>query len=205
MISASVQSLEEMCEKRYPKHGKLIFSAVFSLFLIAAATLFIKIIWDFAIKHIFKYFTSLFDKNILPSTIEAAIPTLVVFLVIFGTILVLILYFFGKQLFKKNVSQLALDGLAELRNEGIDKVYAIIITNEEDFQKWKEMKKDWVTRIREYVKNNFPKADYLYASHLGVITRFQMETAFNNEHLRELWFVIRQMDIIEQILNSYRG
>jgi len=204
MISASLQSLEEMCEKLYPKYGKRIFLTVFSLFVFAAALGFLKIIWELAIKHIFEFFTSLSGKNIVPSTIESAIPTLVVFLVIFGTIVVLVLYFFGKQLFKKNVSQLALDGLAELRNEGIDTVYAIIITNKQDFQKWKATKKDWQTRLREYVKRNFPKADYLYASHLGIVPLFQMETAFNNEHLRELCFVSRQMDIIEQILNSYR-
>ena len=204
MISSNLQSLEELCEKVYPKHGKRIFLIVFSLFILAAALGLLAIIWKLAAKHVYEFFTSLSGKNIIPTTIESAIPTLVVFLVVFGAIVVLVLYFFGKQLFKKNVSQTALDRLAELRNEGIDTVYAVLITSEKDFQKWKETKRDWETRLREYIKNNFPRADYLYASHLGIVPLFQMETAFNNEHLRELCFVSRQMDIVEQILNSYR-
>lgn len=204
MISSTLQSLAELCEKTYPKHGKRIFLTVFSLFILAAALGFLKIIWELAIRHVFEFFTSLTAKNIVPDTIESAIPTLVVFLVTFGTIVVLVLYFFGKQLFKRNVSQVALDRLAELRNEGIDTVYAVRITNENDFQKWKQTKTNWETRLREHVRNNFPKADYLYASHLGIVPLVHMETAFNSEHLRELCFVSRQMDIIEQILNSYR-
>ena len=114
MISSNLQSLEELCEKVYPKHGKRIFLIVFSLFILAAALGLLAIIWKLAAKHVFEFFTSLSGKNIIPTTIESAIPTLVVFLVVYGAIVVLVLYFFGKQLFKKNVSQTALDRLAEL-------------------------------------------------------------------------------------------
>jgi hypothetical protein len=204
MISSNLQSLEELCEKVYPNHGKRIFLVVFSLFIFAAALGFLAIIWELLGKHLFEFFASLSWINVVPTSIDSAIPTLVVLLVVFGTIVVLVLYLFGRQLFKRNVSQTALDRLAELRNEGIDTVYAVLITSETDFQKWKDTKRDWETRLREYIKNNFPRADYLYASHLGIVPLFKMETAFNNEHLRELCFVSRQMDIIEQILNSYR-
>jgi len=159
MISSNLQSLEELCEKVYPKYGKRMFLIVFSLFILAAAVGFLAIIWELAAKHVFEYFTTLSGKNIIHNTIESAIPTLVVFLVAFGAIVVLVLYFFGKQLFKKNVSQTALDRLAELRNEGIDTVYAVRITSEKGFQKWKETKRVWETRLREYIKNNFPRAD----------------------------------------------
>jgi len=118
MINSNLQSLSELCEKVYPKHGKHIFLIVFSLFILAATVGFLAIIWEFAAKYVFEFFTSLSATNIIPTTIESAIPTLVVFLVVFGAIVVLVLYFFGKQLFKKNVSQTALDRLAELRNEG---------------------------------------------------------------------------------------
>lgn len=204
MITSNLQSLPELCEKVYPKYGKRIFLILFSLFILAAAVGFVAIIWEFAVKYVFEFFRSISANNIIPATIESAIPTLVVFLVAFGTIVVLILYFFGKQLFKKNVSQAALDRLAELRNDGIDTVYAVRISNDSDFQKWKQTKTNWETKIREHVRDNFPKADYLYASHLGIVPLVHMETAFNSEHLREQCFVSRQMDIVEQILNSYR-
>jgi hypothetical protein len=204
MISSTLQSLAELCEKTYPRHGKRIFLAVFSLFILAAALGFLKIIWELAIRHVFEFFISLNATNIVPDTIQSAIPTLVVFLVAFGTIVVLLLYFFGRQLFRRNVPQIALDRLAELRNEGIDNVYAVRIANEDDLRRWKQQKTNWETMVREHIRSHFPRADYLYASHLGIVPLVHMEAAFNNEHLRELCFVSRQMDIIEQLLNSYR-
>jgi hypothetical protein len=101
-------------------------------------------------------------------------------------------------------TQTALDKLAELRNEGIDTVYAVRVSNEQDFKNWKRIKQEWEIRIRGFIEQNFPRADYLFASHLGVVHLRPIEQAFNEEHLRELSFVIRQMDIIEQILTSYR-
>ncbi len=101
-------------------------------------------------------------------------------------------------------TQGALDRLAELRNEGIDTVYAPKVKNEQDFEKWKRTKQDWESRIRGFIEQNFPRADYLFASDLGVVHLQGIEQAFNEEHLRELCFVIRQIDIVEQILNSYR-
>lgn len=143
--------------------------------------------------------------DLLKSTnVEASISAFMLILVLYSAIIVAILYFLGKKLFKKNVSQSALDRLAELRNEGIDTVYAVPIKDEAHFQAWKNTKKDWEKGLRDYVEKNFPRSDFLFASHLGVVPLQNNSNAFNIEHLRELCFVVRQLDIIEQILNSYR-
>ncbi len=136
--------------------------------------------------------------------IQEIAATFMLLLTLYGVVAVALLYFLGRSLFKKNVSQSALDKLAKLRNEGIDTVYAVKISSEQEFAAWKRTKEEWEKKLRGHIEKNFPKADYLFASHLGVVPMHQINIAFNNEHLRELCFVIRQIDIVEQILNSYR-
>ena len=59
-------------------------------------------------------------------------------------------------------------------------------------------------RLREYLKNHFPQSDYSFASNLGVVPLQNNLTALNTEHVWELSYVVRQLDLVEQILNSYR-
>lgn len=106
---------------------------------------------------------------------------------------------------RKKVPQAALARLAELRNEGIDTVYAVHVTNDQQFQEWKRTKQEWEQKLRGYIEKNFPKSDYLFASHLGAVKEHVIGRFFNGEHLNEINFVIRQLEIVEQILNSYRG
>ncbi len=105
---------------------------------------------------------------------------------------------------RRKISQSALDRLSELRQEGINTIYAVPIKTEDQFKDWKIKKSIWEKKVRDHIKNTFPKADYLFASNLGVVPFQNNVAAFNNEHLLEMCFVIRQMDIVEQILNSYR-
>jgi hypothetical protein len=191
-----------------PRLGRLI-----ATLLLAAIVLFILFwcfsgVWEHGGRDIYVALNGIslpHAPDILKSNnVEASISALMLILVLYSAIIVAILYFLGKKLFKKNVSQSALDTLAELRNEGIDTVYAVKISSQQEFDNWKLKKQAWEEKLRTYIKNNFPKADYLYASHLGVVPFQNFMNAFNDEHLREVCFVIRQMDIIEQILNNYR-
>lgn len=138
------------------------------------------------------------------ANVEALVSAFMLILVLYSAMIVAILYFLGRRLFKKNVSQSAVDRLAEIRNEGIDTVYAVTIKDETHLETWKKTKQEWMERLRAHIKNNFPRADYLYASHLGVVPMQNNLNAFNNAHLLELCFVVRQMEIVERILDSYR-
>lgn len=179
---------------------------------LALLSFFVKTIIDNGGKQLYELAKSAVSNVSLPGlpalpgvdAIVAALIVTTVLLMVFGIVFIAILYFFGKRLFKKNVPQSAVDRLAEIRNEGIDTVYAVSIKDESHFQAWKQAKEEWIKRLRDHIKKNFPRADYLYASHLGVVPLQNNLNAFNVEHLRELCFVVRQMDIIEQILNSYR-
>ncbi len=105
---------------------------------------------------------------------------------------------------RRKVSQSALDKLSELREEGINAVYAAPVRSEIQFSEWKTKKTEWEKKIRNHIKNSFPKSDYLFASSLGAVPLQNNLTAFSNEHTWELSYVVRQLDIVEQILNSYR-
>ena len=134
----------------------------------------------------------------------ASVATFLLILIFYGVVMVAILFFIGERLFRKSVSQFALDELAALRNEGIETVYTVRVSNEQEFTNWKSTKADWEKKLRAHIENNFPKADYLLASHLGVVPLQHMEIALNTEHLRELCYVMRQLEIIEQMITSYR-
>ncbi len=190
-----------------PRLGKLT-----ATLLLASGSLFIlfwcfEAIWEHGGKNLFDALRGVSIPG-LPTLTSSDAPALVsvfVFiLVLYGAIVVAILYFLGRRLFKKSVSQSALDRLAEIRNEGIDTVYATTPSSEEIFQSWKIVKSNWEKKLREHVKKNFPRADYLFVSHLGVVPVQNNLNVFSVDHWRELNFVVRQLEIVEQVLNSYR-
>lgn len=106
---------------------------------------------------------------------------------------------------RRKVSQSALDRLSELREEGINTVYAAPVRNEVEFNDWKIKKTEWENKIRGHIKDRFPKSDYVFARNLGSVPLQNNLAALNPEHTWQLSYVVRQLDIVEQILNSYRG
>lgn len=181
--------------------------------LLAAATLFLVLwcfsgIWQYGGKAVFEAFGGISlpkpEGFFTADNFAALTSAFILILVLYGAIVVAILYFLGRALFKRNVPQSAIDRLAELRNEGIDTVYAVAIKDDTHFRAWKQTKDQWMQKLRDHIEVTFPRADYLFASHLGVVPFQNNLYAYNGDHLRELCFVVRQMDIVEQILNSYR-
>jgi hypothetical protein len=203
--SKVVKVFEDLFGRRF---GRLV-----ATLLLAAVTLFLLFwcfdgIWKHGGNAVFEAFGGLsfprpegfFTADNAPALASAFI----LILVLYGSIVVAILYFLGRALFKKHVPQAVADTLAELRNEGIDTVYAVPINDDAHFLRWKQTKDKWMKKLRDHIEKTFPRADYLFASHLGVVPLQNNLAAYNGEHLRELCFVVRQMDIVEQILNSYR-
>ncbi len=191
-----------------PRLGRWMATLLLALGALAALLWLFDVIWKYGGKPVaealsgisFPTASGLFTATNAP----ALAATFMFILVIYGAIVVAILYFLGRKLFKKNVSQSALDKLAEIRNEGIDTLYAVLPSSEEIFRQWKIVKGNWEKKLREHVKKNFPKSDYLFVSHLGVVPVHNNLDLFSVEHWRELNFVIRQLEMVEQLLNSYR-
>lgn len=180
--------------------------------LLAAASLFglvwcFEAIWKHGGKELFDALRGVSLPG-LPSFTGNDAPALasvfLFILIVYGAIVVAILYFLGRRLFKRSVSQSAVDRLAELRNEGIDTVYAKPVMDASELTAWLATKKAWEEKVRNHVRDHFPKSDYLYASHLGAVKEYFSIGALNQEHLKELYFVIRQLEIVEELLNSYR-
>lgn len=189
-----------------PKLGRIVATLLLAAACLWGVFFFGDGIWEHGGKTLFDKLAaiSLPSVGVTLDNIESVIATILFILVIYSSILLFILVFFSTKIFKKTVSQTAIDGLALLRKEGINTVYAVVITDKEGFQKWNQTKQEWETRLREHLEKNFPKADFLFASELGVVDFRSVNLAFSEEHQRELCYVIRQLDIIEQILNSYR-
>lgn len=189
-----------------PKLGRFLATSLLAFIVIFAFFWLSKGIWTSGGKEVFDAISSISVlENIALDSAQAATSTFLTFLILYGLAFVTILYFLGRILFRKNVSQAALDKLAELRNKGIDTVYAVGIKNDDDLNEWIKTKDDWMDQLRGHVQGSFPHADYLFVSHLGVVNSRTVDVAFNEKHRRELCYVIRQMDIVEQILNSYRN
>ncbi len=193
------------------------FGRLIATVLVAMACLFVALwlasgIWNYGGKTTFDFFDSIIVETITVDNLEivlgnlqAALATFVWFMVIFGIVVVAILYFLSRALFKRAVSQTVLDDLAKLRNEGIDDVYTIRPTSDSDFDDWKQKYKIWENQILEYIKNHFPKADFLTAQHLGVVHDVRFPSLrYNDEHERLLMFFAKRLEIIEAILMSYR-
>jgi len=188
-----------------PKLGRFVITSLLVVAVLFSFFWLSKGIWTNGGKEIFEGIPSMVpleDTNL--ANVQTTASTFLIFLNLYGIAFAAILYFLGRRLFRKNVSQAALDKLAELRNKGIDTAYAVSVKNGSELTDWIKKKEEWMNEIRRHVKNNFPQADYLFVSHLGVVGIRNVDLAFNDIHRRELCFVVRQLEIVEQILNSYR-
>ena len=191
-----------------PRLGRLVSIGLVTLACLALAFWLVNLIWTYGGKDIFEFF-----RRILPPTtplitldnIEAVILTLITIIALFGTMFVSILYFLARALLKKGVSQRALNQLARMRNEGIDKIYNMKVSSSNELNEWKRRHKDWEHRVLDHVQKNFPESDHLRLSHLGLVIPINFPgIQFNPDHQNQLSFFAKRIHIIEELLNSYR-
>jgi len=188
-----------------PRAGRIIATALLALASLALAFFLGRVIWDNGGQAAYQFFSGLAVPGITIDNIAAALATLIWFVIAFGVVVVAILFFLGRALFKRSVSQTALDRLAELRNEGISNVYVVQPKTDAEFNDWKYKYKEWEGKILDHIKTNFPKADYLTALHLGVVLNANFPALrYNDEHERLLMFFAKRLQTVEAILTSYR-
>ena len=203
--SRAVGLLERLFGSRL---GKLISIVLVSLACLALAFWLLNVIWTNGGKEIFMFFRGILPPGpplVTLDNIEAIILTLITIITAFAAVLVSVLYFLARALFKKGVSQRALNMLAKLRNEGIEKVYNMKVSNEDDLTEWKKRHKGWEGRVLTHVKDNFPESDCLRLSHLGLVIPMDFPgIQFNGDHQNQLSFFAKRTQIIEELLNSYR-
>jgi hypothetical protein len=109
-------------------------------------------------------------------------------------------------MFRRSVSQSALDGLAQLRNEGISELYATKKPVDDGaFAQWKSPYQEWTKRLLAFVKADFPQADFLSLEYLGVLEGRAFSGVYNDEHNDLKGHLAKRIEIVEQILASYRG
>lgn len=191
-----------------PKLGRLIATLLLALITLFAFLWLGYGCWEYGGKQLYAALSpaalSLPSIESVLTDVQAAVLTMMFMLIVYAAILLAVLFVLVKKVFAKGVPQHALDQLLQLRNEGINTVYAVRIMNQADLDRWKIVKRVWETKLRNFIERNFPKSDYLFASALGVVPFQVIAGAFNEEHGRELSFVVRQLELVEQIANSYR-
>ena len=105
------------------------------------------------------------------------------------------------------VSQAALNELAKIREDGINKLYADTPANEADMPRWEREYRQWEKKVKKHLGANFPSADFSRFSNLGVIlaVRFEPTLIVNSHHEKLMRFFVKQLDTLEEILACYRG
>lgn len=185
-----------------PRIGRKMAIFLAALACLALAVFFLWVIWTYGGKDAFEFVKS-FSLGTSIDDVGAAIATLVWAMIAYGVIIVAILYFFGRALFRRSVSQSALDGLAELRSEGVG-LYASRVTDDGELAQWQTNLNNWNERLWDFAKANFPKADYLSIKNMGKVQNAHFVQAVNESHNIELMRLARRLDILDQIISSYR-
>jgi hypothetical protein len=189
-----------------PRRGRLIAIGLVSLACVAAALFLWWIIWDYGGRAVFAFVSDLLTKAITGTDLTAAAATLIWAALIYGLAFVAVLYFLGRALLRRSVPQSVLDELARLRNEGIRELFAASRPKDDDeFADWKRRYQDWTGRLLNFVKINFPEADFLSLEYLGILEGRGFTNVYNAEHDAMKGHPAKRIEIIEQILASYRG
>ena len=191
-----------------PRAGRLISTVLATLAVLAGAFFLVNVIWNYGGRDILEFFGSIRPPDtafITLENMEAVVLTLLIIVALFGTVFVAILFFLGRALLKKGVSQRALNELARLRNEGIEKIYNMKVSNSTELTDWIGKRDVWERNVIEHVRKNFPESDYLRLSHLGLVipTGFP-GIEFNSDHQTQLSFFAARVRVIEELLSSYR-
>ena len=188
-----------------PRRGRQVATGLASLTCVAVAVFLSWVIWAYGGKVVFDSINDLLSKVVTGSDLTAAAALLVWVAILYGLAFVAVLYFLGRTLFRRSVSQSALDELARLRNQGIKELYACAAPkNDDEFKDWKRKYKQWHDRLFSHVKANFPEADYLSLEYLGLLEGRSFSNVYNGEHETLKGHLAKRIEIIEQILAGYR-
>ncbi len=189
-----------------PQRGRLLATLLAALACAALAVFFSWVIWDYFGRAAFGFVSGLLTPVASSNDLTAAAATLIWVTIIYGLAFVSVLYFLGRALFKRSVSQSTLDELARLRNQGIKELYAAKRpANDLEFADWTKRYQEWTERLLRFVEANFPEADFLSVEFLGVLDGRFFSSIYNEQHNNLKGQLAKRIEIIEGILASYRG
>ena len=186
--------------------GRRKVQGLLALGCIAFAAWAIDIIYKKIGKPLYDFLKDLPPQIITLDNIEAVLLTLFAVVVILGGAIVLILYFLVRTLGKQKIPQIALNELARLRADGINSIFTMTPVDDKKFDEWETKYREWEGRVKNHLENYFPEADLLRFSNLGPVERisFERRLVFNQEHQRLMEYLVKQFNILEELLATYR-
>jgi hypothetical protein len=205
-MQIDLHRLVAMLEELFgPRAGRRVAIGLATLACVAAASFLLWVTWAYAAKYLLEFLLGLLTQAVSLNDVSAAVLTLIWAMIVYGAVLVGILYFFGRALLKKAVSQSALDGLARLRNQAISELYSTgPLADEAAFVEWNRKYDEWLKNLLAHVKQNFPEADFLSIEFIGVVPPMKFPWRFSPAHNRLLSHLVRRFEILEGMLASYR-
>jgi hypothetical protein len=184
------------------KAGRWIAQGFVALVLLAVSAYCVRVIWENGGKALYESLS--IPRVSLPTfDLQAAVLTVMVLMIFYSAILLGVLLFFVRRVFRRQIPQAALDELAEARSRAIHEILNAKVKSEEEFDKWKLTNNTWRTEVIEVLRKHFPKAEQLGFERLGVIPPIVMPNVYNNEHAHEMMMFIKRLGIVEDLIKRY--
>jgi hypothetical protein len=110
------------------------------------------------------------------------------------------------QLDAKRGLQVAVDGLAKLRRDGITTLYAVT-PSAQTFSAWAQKHGAWEARVVAHLTEHFPFAVVEWFEDLGIIptghfTHVSQDPAIQQQHLHHLREIAKELGILEHLIQT---
>jgi hypothetical protein len=188
-----------------PKLGRFIAQAVVALAIAAGTVFLIHVIWEYGGRSLYSSLS--IPKVHLPDLptpdLQAAVLTILVLMIFYSAVLLGVLLYFIRRVFRRQIPQAALDALAESRSRAIHEILNAKVKSEEELGRWKVTNNNWRTEVIGVLQKHFPKAEQLGFERLGVIPPIVMPNVYNNEHAHEMMMFIKRLGIVEDLIKRY--
>lgn len=183
--------------------GRLIAQGLLALASVAAGVFLIHVIWEYGAKSVFSSLSVPSFQLPTLDAIQAAVLTLMFFVIIYSGALLAILYLFMRRVFRKQVPQRVIDELAELRSRAIHDIWNAKVKSEEQLDALKQVIKGWNMEVGNVLKEHFPKSEVLGFERLGIVHMAAPWNVYNGDHAHEMMMFAKRLGTLEDIIKRY--
>lgn len=201
--------------------GRRIFTALFSLGILAATAWLLGIIWEnggsqlLSLISVFEIPDLTFGQSELAG-VGALILTLMTLVISFGVVVIFVLLVVSRKIFRRAVPQQSIDELAIHRDKGVTIMNAPVsgdgiisrgnrkpveISYEEWVKKWEE----WRVEVIASLDAKFTKAESLSFQTLGVIQMHGVPAlGVQAQHQHKIAIIVKQLSVLEGLIDRYQ-
>ncbi len=194
-----------------PKLGIFLATSLLALAVMFGFFYFGSGIWEYGGNWLYGALTTFIPDGLSPSfgdttsldNISGLIVTLMSLVIMYGAILIFVMFLFYRAIFRRRVPQEAIDMLAEHRSEGI-RILNKRPSLEGGFDLWLQDWQGWRTKVITDLDKYFTRAESLSFQRLGVISEPVLGHAEDDEHQHKLLMLSKQLRILENLIGRYQ-